>query len=219
MSLPPPIRRIKLCYVTDRKALSGSREEQTRLLQEKIESAARAGVDWIQIREKDLRGRELVALVGEAVRRVPRSCRILVNDRLDVAILAGAGGVHLGEQSVPVEDAKRFVREKNAGQNLLVGMSTHSLESAQTAESGGADYIIFGPVFVTPSKAAFGPPQGLDRLAKACAGASIPVIAIGGITMQNVSDCVRAGVSGIAAIRLFQDTSDMAGLVQKLRQG
>jgi thiamine-phosphate pyrophosphorylase len=205
--------------VTDRKALSGSREEQTRLLLEKIESVARAGVDWIQIREKDLRGRELVALVGEAVRRVPRSCRILVNDRSDVAILAGAGGVHLGEQSVPVEDANRFVREKNAGRDFLVGMSTHSLESAQTAEGGGADYIIFGPVFVTPSKAAFGPPQGLDRLARACAGVSIPVIAIGGITLQNVGDCVRAGVSGIAAIRLFQDTSDMAALVQKLRQG
>ena len=96
---------MKLCYVTDRKALAGSGEAQVRALLEKIERAARAGVDWIQIREKDLCGRELVALVSEALRRVPSSCRVLVNDRLDVALAAGADGVHLGEHSLPVEEA------------------------------------------------------------------------------------------------------------------
>jgi len=93
---------VKLCYVTDRKALAGHAEEQVRVLLEKIENAACAGVDWIQIREKDLSGRALSELVREAVRRAPTTCRILVNDRVDVACTTGAAGVHLGEQSLPV---------------------------------------------------------------------------------------------------------------------
>ena len=103
---------MKACYATDRKALPGTPDVQIRLLLEKIENAAGAGVDSIQIREKDLPARELFALVQEAVRRVPRACRILVNDRLDVALAAGAGGVHLGEQSIPAEAAKRLVKKK-----------------------------------------------------------------------------------------------------------
>ena len=102
---------MKLCYVTDRKALAGNAEEEIRLLLEKIESAARAGIDWIQIREKDLSGRALSELVREAVRRTPATCQILVNDRVDVAWTTGAAGVHLGERSLPVEEVKRFVRE------------------------------------------------------------------------------------------------------------
>src|SRR6516164_6559689 len=106
---------MKVCYVTDRKALSAAPGEQTRLLLEKMESAARAGVDWIQIREKDMCGRELADLVLEALRRIPRACRILLNDRLDVALGARAGGVHLAESSVPVADAKRLVAGKAGG--------------------------------------------------------------------------------------------------------
>jgi thiamine-phosphate pyrophosphorylase len=203
--------------VTDRKALSSAAGETTRLLPEKMESAARAGVDWIQIREKDLSGRVLFDLTRAALRRVPRSCRIVVNDRLDVAIAAGAGGVHLGESSIPVSEAKQIVREENREADFLVGVSVHSLESAQAAEKSGADYLIFGPVFETPSKVAFGQPQGVDALAKVCESVSIPVLAIGGISAQEIRKCVAAGSSGIAAIRLFQDEPNLQGLLQELR--
>jgi thiamine-phosphate pyrophosphorylase len=203
--------------VTDRKALSSLPREQTRLLLEKMESAAREGADWIQVREKDLSGRELAALVAEALRRISRSCRILVNDRLDVAIAVGAGGVHLGESSVSVSEAKRMVREKIPGADFLLGVSVHSPELAQAAQRSGADYAIFGPVFATPSKAAFGRPQGVVQLAEVCKSASIPVLAIGGIATENARECVTAGASGIAAIRLFQDTEDLEQLLRELR--
>lgn len=218
MSLPHPIRKLTVCYVTDRKALASSAEEQIRALLGKMESAARAGVDWIQIREKDLTGRELAALVTEAVRRVPTSCRILVNDRLDVAMACGGRGVHLGEKSLPVEEAKRFVREKNLGDDFWVGASAHSLKAVQAAAKSGADYVIFGPVYETPSKVTFGKPQGIDRLAEVCRAVSIPVMAIGGITVDNAGECLAAGASGIAAIRMFQDAIDPEKLLQALRQ-
>jgi thiamine-phosphate pyrophosphorylase len=208
---------LNLCYVTDREALASAEGEATRLLLEKIESSARAGVDWIQIREKDLSGRELFELTREALQRVPRSCRILVNDRLDVAIAAGAGGVHLGESSVPTSEAKQIVREKNRRADFLVGSSVHSLESARGAEKSGADYLIFGPVFETPSKVAFGQPQGVDALAKVCESVSIPVLAIGGISAEKIRECVAVGSSGVAAIRLFQDESNLEGLLRELR--
>ena len=217
MSLPHPIREMKLCYVTDRKSLPGSPEGQVGLLLEKIESAARGGVDWIQIREKDLSGRALAMLVSEALRRVPKSCRLLVNDRLDVALAAGAGGVHLGEQSLPVEEVKRLVKERKIGGEFLVGVSAHSLESVRSAEANGAHYVIFGPVFATPSKLGYGPPQGVERLAQACRSVTIPVMAIGGITVENAFECAAAGAAGIAAIRLFQAADDAATMVRALR--
>lgn len=207
-----------LCYVTDRKALSLRAGEATQLLVEKMESAARAGMDWIQIREKDLSARELFELTSEALRRSDPSCRVLVNDRLDVAIAAGAGGVHLGASSVPVSQAKQVVREKTRGADFLVGASVHSLESAQAAEKSGADYLIFGPVFETPSKVAFGAPQGADQLAKVCKSVSIPVLAIGGIRAKEIRECAAAGSSGIAAIRLFQDEPNLEGLLRELRR-
>jgi thiamine-phosphate pyrophosphorylase len=209
---------MKLCYVTDRKSLSGPPDEQIRTLLQKIESVAAAGVDWIQIREKDLSGGELSRLVEEALRRVPRSCRILVNDRLDVAVVCAAGGVHLGERSLPAREARRFLKEKNGAKDFLVGVSVHSLESAKAAQESGADYVIFGPVFETPSKAAFGPPLGVSVLAEACRSVSIPVIAIGGVGKNNAGECVAAGAAGIAAIRLFQDAADVAALARSLRE-
>jgi len=207
-----------LCYVTDRKALPGSGEEQLRAVMDKIEDAGCAGVDWVQIREKDLSPRELWLLAEEARRRVPASCRILINDRLDVAVSCGAAGVHLSEHSVPVEDAARFVREKNATGKFLVGRSTHSVESVKQAAAAGASYVIFGPVFDTPSKRAYGPAQGIERLAEACRAVSMPVLAIGGITVENAKDCRAAGGGGIAGIRLFQESADIRATVQALRR-
>ena len=213
-----------LCYVTDRHSLSEaeSRKAQEPLLS-KIEAAAAAGVDWIQIREKDLSGRDCGLLTREALQRAAKSTArnaaptlILVNDRQDVALSERAGGVHLGEDSLPLLEAKRLSNAQ--GQDFLIGVSCHSLEAARSAASGGADYLFFGPVFATPSKAAFGAPQGLDRLADVCRAVTIPVLAIGGITLANASDCLAASASGIAAIRLFQDARDMSSLVQSLRK-
>ena len=213
-----------LCYVTDRHSLSEAESRKAQeLLLSKIEAAAAAGVDWIQIREKDLSGRDCGLLTREALQRAAKSTAsnaaptlILVNDRQDVALSERAGGVHLGEDSLPLLEAKRLSNAQ--GQDFLIGVSCHSLEAARSAASGGADYLFFGPVFATPSKAAFGAPQGLDRLADVCRAVSIPVLAIGGITLANASDCLAASASGIAAIRLFQDARDMSCLVQSLRK-
>jgi thiamine-phosphate pyrophosphorylase len=219
-------RATLLCYVTDRRSLAGIGAAETRAgLLEKIEAAAAAGVDCIQLREKDLSGKDCTALTRGALQRAAKSSesnvvptRILVNDRLDVALSEGAGGVHLGERSLPLQEAKRLVSARRGGKDFVIGVSCHSLEAAKAAASGGADYLFFGPVFATPSKAAFGAPQGIERLAEVCRAVSIPVLAIGGVTLENASSCFAAGASGIAAIRLFQDAEDVASLVRTLRK-
>ena len=205
------------CYVTDRRSLpvspGATREEA---LIERIREAAAAGVDWVQIREKDLDGRPLSDLVSGAVAAIRgSSTKILVNDRLDVALIAGASGVHLGENSLPIASVVRAKRRFSAAE-FLIGVSGHSLEAAKQAAQEGADYIFFGPVFATPSKAQFGAPQGLDRLAEVCGSVSIPVLAIGGITAENTGACIKAGAAGIAAIRLFQEARDLPDLLSKL---
>jgi thiamine-phosphate pyrophosphorylase len=231
---PLPDRKPILCYVTDRRSLQvSSQPDLIEPLLEKIELAAAAGVDWIQLREKDLTGKQSTLLVREALNRVSKlPCQpqadarklvhILVNDRLDVALAAQAGGLHLGENSLPVEEAKRLLLSSPAAQTLahdfILGVSCHSLEAAQSAASSGANYIFFGPVFATPSKAAYGSPQGLVRLAAVCSSVNIPVLAIGGITLANVSSCLSAGASGIAAIRLFQDSADPTSIVRAIRE-
>lgn len=208
---------MKLCYVTDRKTLAGPPEGQAKGLLRTIERVSESGVDWIQIREKDLRGGELARLAGEARRSAPADLRILLNDRLDVALAAGADGVHLGEQSLPAKEAKRLATERKGAAQFMVGVSAHSLRSVAEAQASGADYVLFGPVFPTPSKLAYGRPQGVERLAAACQAVSIPVLAIGGITVENARECLLAGAAGIAAIRLFQEARDVAAVVRALR--
>lgn len=210
-----------LCYVTDHHSLDvaagGNRETA---LAQRMQHALRAGVHWVQIREKDLPARNLVDLTRAAVRACkdfpPQSeTRILVNDRCDVAWAAGAGGVHAGEKSLPV---RMLIEARGAGRlpNFLVGASCHSLDGAINAADEGADYLFFGPVFTTPSKAGFGTPQGLAKLAQVCAAVTIPVMAIGGITLENATACREAGAAGIAAIRLFQQSGELAGIVASL---
>src|SRR5262249_13586266 len=139
--------------------------------------------------------------------------RIIINDRVDVGLTSGAGGVHLSENGFSVSDARRLCDhyEKDSGKQLdfLIGVSCHSLGSALGAARDGADYIYFSPIFHTPSKASYGPPQGVDRLRQVCKAVQIPVIAIGGITLENVASCYAAGAAGAAAIRLFQDAADI----------
>ena len=176
-------------------------------------------MDWIQIREKDLTGRELVKLAEQAILLAESGSSVLVNDRLDVAYAADAAGVHLGENSLPPSEARKVVSRNGARENFLVGVSAHSLEAALQAEHAGADYVIFGPVYPTPSKASLGEPQGVQRLMDICKRLTIPVLAIGGITLQNAGECVGSGAAGIAAIRLFQEAEDLDKVVKELRQG
>ena len=212
-----------LCYVTDRRSLHGA------ALTQKIEEIAVAGVDWVQIREKDLPARELASLARKALdiaanvsAKRASAIRVFVNDRLDVAIAERAHGVHLGEASLPVAELKRLIasamRKKAIEEPFLVGVSCHSLEAAQAAQRDGADCIFFGPIFATPSKERFGPPQGVERLAQVCRGVTVPVLAIGGITLENANSCIAAGATGIAAIRLFQDPVDPVLAMRRLRQ-
>jgi thiamine-phosphate pyrophosphorylase len=211
-----------LCYVTDRRSLPLSTSADAHhLLFDSVERAAVAGVDWIQLREKDFSGKEWEELVRESLRRISRvqaTTRILVNDRLDVALACGAGGVHLSENGIPVSDACRlrddFFSSPAEKSDFLVGVSCHSVGAAMGAARAGADYIYFSPIFYTPSKANYGPPQGLERLATVCRMVSIPVIAIGGISAENAAGCFEAGAAGVAAIRLFQESPE---LMQTLR--
>jgi thiamine-phosphate pyrophosphorylase len=219
-----------LCYVTDRASLpQPPQNDPFSPLLSKIASAIAAGTNWIQIREKNLPASGLAQLLHAALvsALLPESgsrdlqtptARILINDRLDVALVGNADGVHLGENSLPLSEARRLLQNfQKPSPEFMTGASCHSLASAQAAESGGADYLFFGPVFATPSKAAFGEPQGLQRLREVCRSVKAPVLAIGGVTKQNAAQCLDSGASGIAAIRLFQESSQLEELLRKFR--
>ena len=215
-----------LCYVTDRRTLasSGTTSATADALLNIVQAAAAAGVDWIQIREKDLSGRECSALVREALGRVAKSChgsggtRIVINDRLDVALAERSGGVHLRADSFAVGEARRLLAARSGlTQGFLLGVSCHSLREAQEAANSGADYIFFGPVYATPSKARYGHAQGPEKLAEVCGAVGIPVLAVGGINLENASECLAAGAAGIAAIRLFQESQDIDQVVLTMR--
>lgn len=213
-----PVFSPRICYVTDRRAFA----DPAGLLRQ-IAQAAAAGIQWIQIREKDLSARELLDLARAAVKTVAREpapssrALILVNDRLDVARAAKAAGVHLPESSLPVAAVHAWRRAAVSANDFRVGASCHSVEAARAAERDGADYVFFGPVFSTPDKAAFGAPQGIKRLQEASSTVRIPVLAIGGITAENAHECMAAGAAGIAAIRMFQESSDLPALAARLR--
>ena len=157
------------------------------------ERAVRNGVDMIQVREKDLSTRDLLNLVNR-IRDIAKGSRtrVLVNDRLDVAIAAGIDGVHLPGNGLPAQLVREFVK--------LMGVSVHSVEEALDAEAAKADFVVFGPVFATPGKS----PAGLEALSRVVARVRIPVLAIGGINEQNASQVMDAGAAGVAAIRMFQ---------------
>lgn len=212
-ALKPPI----VCYVTDRKSLGDGRDGAS--LREKIRVAIEAGADWLQIREKDLPGRELLDLARSAVAgRDHASSRVFVNDRLDVALAARAAGVHLGGDSLSAREVVPWCRNAHAPTEFLVGVSCHSLDEAREAESAGASYIFFGPIFDTPAKRGLGTPQGAARLTEVCRSVRIPVIAIGGVGEGNAAECFRAGAAGIAAIRLFQEASDADALKRSIEK-
>jgi thiamine-phosphate pyrophosphorylase len=195
-----------VCYVTGRESLGGADSSESLL--GRIRAAVAAGADWVQIRERDMNARELLALTRSAIDAAAGRARILVNDRLDVALAAGAAGVHLRGSSVPAGEVVRWLRGGHAAADFMVGVSCHSLEEVRASEAAGANYVFYGPVFETPAKKKFGAPQGIDKLAEVCRGVSIPVIGIGGVSGDRGLECVRAGAAGIAAIRMFQELGE-----------
>jgi thiamine-phosphate pyrophosphorylase len=164
------------------------------------EAAVAAQVNLVQIREKSLSARVLYELARRAAAITRGSAtRLLVNDRFDVARAAGGDGVHLTARSLPANVVRQI-----AGSDFLIGVSTHSLETARQARDDGADFAVFGPVFETPSKQAFGEPQGVEKLREVTSALpGFPILAIGGVNRENADECLRAGASGFAAIRLF----------------
>ncbi|MGO8817266.1 MAG: thiamine phosphate synthase [Terriglobia bacterium] len=201
--------RLQLYYITDRTQI------KSRTLDTCIAEAIDAGVDWVQIREKDLPARRLLGLAEAAVARARRAgrTRVMVNDRLDVALAANAHGVHLGTRSMPVETVRSL-----APREFIVGVSCHSIEESLSAEAAGADYILLGPIFATPSKLSYGPPLGLEKLREVTAQVTIPVFALGGISSERVAICLQNGAAGIAGIRIFQDGDLIEAVVRELRE-
>ncbi len=197
---------MKFYYITDRASAGGD-------VTERIGAAARAGVDYIQIREKDLTGRELLALACAARERLTGSgTKLLINERADVAIAAGLDGVHLPSNACEVRRIRGIGPE-----GFVIGVSCHSIGELQRAEDGGADFAVFGPVFDTSSKRRYGEPRGLPSLARACEAVELPVLALGGIGVDTAQSCVEAGAAGVAGISMFQSGVEVGEVVRRLR--
>ncbi len=208
------LRPFLLYYVTDRRAFGGDRATQIASLCRLIGQLVASGVDFVQIREKDLATRDLLALVERVVAMARGTAtKILVNDRLDVALSTGAAGVHLGGQSTPPRRVRRIV----AGE-FLVGVSCHSLEEAFAAEAAGADYVLLGHIFDTPSKREYGSPLGLEKLREVVVSVRTPVLALGGITLKCAASCRETGAAGIAGISLFQSAEFAEARVRQIRR-
>jgi thiamine-phosphate pyrophosphorylase len=220
-----------LCYITDRSQFAGNEGTKRRRLLDKIAEAAR-WVDFIQLREKDLPARELETLAREAMSLVNRgrdgegAAKVLINSRTDIALACGADGVHLRSDDIMPSEARaiwnlwddgRVPVRRRSGQARLptISVSCHSSAEVVRAEEEGADFAIYGPVFEKRGQAD-ATPVGLEALRVAC-WHKIPVLAIGGVSLENVHACLQAGASGVAGIRLFQE-NEVAKVVASLRK-
>ncbi len=189
----------RLYLITDRNQTLG------RPLVDVVKAALEGGVKAVQLREKDLSGKELFSLAKELRELTNRyDAKLLINDRVDIALAVGADGVHMGRQSVSVQDARMAFSS-----SPIVGVSTHSLEEALQAESDGADFITFGPVYYTPSKASYGQPLGIENLKKVAKAVNIPVFALGGVKKDNVTEALSAGAYGVAMISAIMAAYDV----------
>jgi thiamine-phosphate pyrophosphorylase len=178
-----------LCLVTDRSGVTGT-------LEEAVEECLAAGLRAVQLREKDLGARDLLSLALEVRESTGRhGARLVVNDRADVALAVGADGVHRTGTSLPISSLRAI-----SPPGFLIGASVHSVADARAAEPEGADFLFFGPIYDTPSKRRYGPPQGLALLERVASAVRLPVFAIGGVTPARVAELQRAGASGVAAI-------------------
>jgi thiamine-phosphate pyrophosphorylase len=218
-----------LYYITDRKGFAGSEAQQCNALLKRIVEAARANVDYIQLREKDLPSRDLECLARDAVRAVRENSsvtRLLINGRVDVALACSADGVHLPAGEVPASEI-RALWKKCSDHEPLVGVSAHSAAEVRDAESGGANFAVLAPIFEKVQTNING--IGLEALRLAGAGSRTPahieasyqpnfsVLALGGVNLNNAHWCLGAGAAGVAGIRLFQ-TGDIFDTVQCLRK-
>jgi len=205
LKLQPPITYL----ITSGKTTAQTTPENSEFsaLLQLIEAAVIAGVSLIQIREKNMPLRVLADLCARAVTITRRTeTRLLINDRVDVALAYGADGVHLSSKSLSAGVARQI-----SGSEFIVGVSTHSFSEVTEARNGGADFVVFGPVFETPSKLHLGEPQGIEKLREISSSVGeLPVLAIGGVNLDNVDDCFAAGALGVAAIRMFEDSSTLA---------
>lgn len=190
----------QLYLITDRKQTAG------RQLPAVVATAVAAGVTAVQLREKDLTSSQLFDLARELrVITAAHNARLLINDRIDIALAVRADGVHLGAGSMPVTEARRLL-----GSEMLIGYSAHSVAEAQQAATDGADFVTFGPVFPTPSKATYGEPLGLEKLAGAASALSIPVFALGGVKKTTINTTLSTGAHGIALISAIIAADDPA---------
>ena len=217
---------VSLYYITDRQLFPGPEPHRRERLLTKISEAARAGVDYVQLREKDLLGRELEALARQAVqicreiRNEERETRLLVNSRSDIALATGAAGVHLPSDDISASDARAtwsaaLARDSRLEtRSFVIAVSCHSVEEVRLAHSRGADFAVFGPVF---EKIGTSLRAGIDALRAACRVSPMPVLAIGGVTLENALACIEAGAAGIAAIRLFQE-NEIIQVVEMLQK-
>ena len=202
----PPVN-FRLLLVTDRTQAGG------RSLPSLIRQAVSAGLPAVQLRERDLSTRELFPLVQEIQSiTMPHTVPLIVNDRVDLMMALNLDGVHLRSDSLPPLPVRHLI-----GTRRLIGVSTHSVDDVRRANQSGADYVVFGPIFETPSKLSYGPPLGLDLLADVCLRSSIPVLAIGGITCERVRDVRRAGAHGIAVIGALLTRHDIGEAVREFR--
>jgi thiamine-phosphate pyrophosphorylase len=208
-----PVTYLITCGQTTAATTSDSKEFLHLL--ELIAAAVAAGIDLVQVREKALTTKVLYELVTSAARMTRNGAtKLLVNDRADVAASAGADGVHLTTHSLPVS-----VVRQSFGNDFLIGVSTHSLAEAQSAQGASADFAVFGPVFQTPSKEQYGAPVGIEELKHVCSKLTpFPVLAIGGVTEKNFSVCLGGGAHGVAAIRMFGDAQRLDCVVEKIRE-
>ena len=195
-----------LYLITDRHQTGG------RPLIEVVEEALKGGARLVQLREKDLSGRELYKLALQMRELTNRyDAKLLINERADIAAAAGADGVHLPEDSFSVSEVRRLT-----GPDGIVGVSTHSMEAARKAEEGGADFITFSPIYETPSKMQYGEPQGLGRLEEVCNNINIPVYALGGVKGDKVTEIIEAGACGVAVISAVLNAEDIKGETERI---
>lgn len=189
----------RLLVVTDRHQTHGRR------LISILQRVLAVGTPAIQLRERDLSAKDLLALAREVQTfTAPRGSHLLVNDRIDVALSLEGVGVHLRSNSLPMVVARQLL-----GPQRLLGVSAHSLDEAVRAEANGADYVVLGPVYETPSKQAFGPPLGLSKLEAVCQVVHVPIIGIGGVTVDRARDVRRAGAFGVAVITAILGAEDV----------
>lgn len=177
-----------------------------------VDAALAGGAKAIQLREKNLSTRDLYQLVERLLPIVHgRDACLLINDRVDLALALPVDGVHLSRLSLPPAETRALL-----GSARLIGVSCHSPEEAIEAENGGADFIVFGPLFPTPSKAAYGPPVGLTQLSEVRRQVGLPILGIGGITVSNTASVISAGADGVAAISAVMTADDPADAVSTL---